>query len=166
MHDDPTTLPSDETVEWTRHQRDWIARHIADGWQEWAACTSADPDAWFPDPGEEPQTTKFARRICADCPVRRSCLLAALVSDEKGMWAGTRHGDRRRVWRKLKGGADVAETVTRVLDEAAWQANRRRAQAVVHEWRQQGCGTPSGYDGGCRCDQCRAASGQSRSAVA
>jgi hypothetical protein len=33
-------------------------------------------------------------RICAGCPVRKSCLATAVLADEEGIWGGTRRGQR------------------------------------------------------------------------
>lgn len=49
-------------------------------------CREADPDLWFADsPGELEQ----AKALCAGCPVRRTCLSAALDRAEPwGVWGG------------------------------------------------------------------------------
>lgn len=56
------------------------------GWDGTAACASADPEAWFPKKGENPQ---YAKKICAGCEIRTKCLEGALARGEKyGIWAG------------------------------------------------------------------------------
>lgn len=49
-------------------------------------CRIADPDLWFADsPGE----LERAKALCAQCPVRRICLSAALDRAEPwGVWGG------------------------------------------------------------------------------
>lgn len=70
----------------TEDQRADIATHIVTGWQAMGACRSAGNDTWFPDAGHAAK----ALAGCSTCPVRRSCLAAALVDDEEhGVWGGT-----------------------------------------------------------------------------
>ncbi|WP_371829507.1 WhiB family transcriptional regulator [Rhodococcoides yunnanense] len=49
-------------------------------------CRAADPDLWFADsPGDLEQ----AKALCAECPIRRTCLSAALDRAEPwGVWGG------------------------------------------------------------------------------
>ena len=50
------------------------------------ACAAADPDLFFPLPGE---STAPARAICASCPVRAACLERARARGERyGIWGG------------------------------------------------------------------------------
>lgn len=55
-------------------------------WREGALCqTSGDPDLWYPIGFQEAAHLKQAeeaRAWCYGCPVRRSCLEAALVEEE------------------------------------------------------------------------------------
>lgn len=57
-------------------------------WQDRALCAQSDGDAWFPEKGER---NTIARRVCAACPVRPSCLDYAMEL-ERGMGRETRHG--------------------------------------------------------------------------
>jgi len=70
------------------------------GWQADAACTSSDPELWFPSKGTPAAT---ARIICNGCPVKPECLEYALdlhgingVQIE-GIWAGTNQKERQRM---------------------------------------------------------------------
>jgi WhiB family redox-sensing transcriptional regulator len=56
-------------------------------WQEQASCATADPAAWYPVMGSIP--AEQVTRVCAGCPVQRSCLAVALLCNEHGIWAGT-----------------------------------------------------------------------------
>jgi hypothetical protein len=79
------------------------------GWQRDAVCAQADPEAWFPNVGfvAGPQVLT----TCARCPVRRSCLAAALLRAELGVWAGTTEAHRRALRRMLKAGVPVGEVL-------------------------------------------------------
>lgn len=81
-------------------------------WQRDALCAQVDPDAWFPEQSNAAPPQVFT--VCGRCPVRRSCLAAALLRHEEGVWAGTTEADRRHLYGLLK--ADVP--VDRVLDAA------------------------------------------------
>lgn len=69
-----------------------------------------------------------ARAICATCPVAMECLAFGLYERE-GIWGGLSVKPRRRIARAVR-------------------ASHRRVRV---------CGTRSAYQGGCRCDDCRAA---------
>lgn len=67
-------------------------------WMEFASCTSADPDAWFPAKGS---STREAKRICSRCKVKSECLEYALVHDERfGIWGGRSDRERRKIKRR------------------------------------------------------------------
>jgi WhiB family transcriptional regulator, redox-sensing transcriptional regulator len=49
-------------------------------------CHVGDPDLWFAD---NPADLERAKELCADCPIRRQCLNAALEREEPwGVWGG------------------------------------------------------------------------------
>lgn len=49
-------------------------------------CHIGDPDLWF---AENPVELERAKALCADCPIRRQCLAAALERGEPwGVWGG------------------------------------------------------------------------------
>jgi WhiB family transcriptional regulator, redox-sensing transcriptional regulator len=49
-------------------------------------CQSNDPELFF---AESPRDVEAAKRLCADCPVRRPCLAAARERREPwGVWGG------------------------------------------------------------------------------
>ncbi|MEZ0341053.1 WhiB family transcriptional regulator [Mycobacterium sp. pV006] len=49
-------------------------------------CHVEDPDLWFAD---DPRDLERAKALCADCPLRRECLDAALQRQEPwGVWGG------------------------------------------------------------------------------
>ena len=59
-----------------------------DSWRLEALCAQVDPELWFPEHGAS-EEAREARRICAQCPVRTSCLQSALDTGEQyGLWGG------------------------------------------------------------------------------
>jgi WhiB family redox-sensing transcriptional regulator len=49
-------------------------------------CRIDDPDLWF---AESPVQLEQAKALCAGCPIRRSCLTAAIDRREPwGVWGG------------------------------------------------------------------------------
>jgi len=76
---------------------------VMDSWPEppaWtggALCAQTDPELFFPDMGG---STRNAKRVCADCPVREACLADALARDERyGIWGGLSVKERRKLLR-------------------------------------------------------------------
>jgi Transcription factor WhiB len=63
------------------------------------ACAGADPDLFFPFPGED---TAPAKAICGRCPVRAVCLARARARGERdGIWGGVDLGAEARAARRL-----------------------------------------------------------------
>ena len=66
-------------------------------WASEARCLNADPDVFFPEKGG---STREAKRICSECPVRVECLEYALEEDERfGIWGGMSERERRKLKR-------------------------------------------------------------------
>ena len=74
-------------------------------WMEDGLCAQADPDAWFPEPGGNPEG---AKSICRTCPVARECLEYALRNKEHGVWGATTEHERAAILRARKRGRAVA----------------------------------------------------------
>jgi WhiB family transcriptional regulator, redox-sensing transcriptional regulator len=86
--------PSESHVCDSRGER---AVHHYIPWQERARCREHDPEIFFPEKGG---SSREAKRICADCPVRIECLNYALRRDERyGVWGGMSERERRRLKR-------------------------------------------------------------------
>jgi WhiB family redox-sensing transcriptional regulator len=139
----------------------------ADGERDWrqdAACRDADPELFFPDPGQLPQTAR-AKEVCAGCAVRGPCLDTALHGplardDHHGIFAGTTARDRTR----LRGRPSMAEGTRFLTDrtaagEALALANQvsidRAArelgvskQALRRAFDEHGFGQPAVFQGG------------------
>jgi WhiB family redox-sensing transcriptional regulator len=73
-----------------------------DRWWLRAACGPRDADLFFPEPGSLSRTEwrlreEAAKRVCATCPVRLSCLEEALLTpEESGVWGGMTADERAR----------------------------------------------------------------------
>jgi len=143
------------------------ATPASDGERDWradAACRDADPDLFFPDQGQLPQTAR-AKEVCAGCTVRGPCLDNALHGplardDRHGIFAGTTARDRTR----LRGRPSMAEGTRFLRDRAAaeqaWalanQVSIDRAarelgvskQALRRAFDHHGLGQPVVFQGG------------------
>ena len=78
-----------------------IAFHVPE-WFADAVCSSADPDAWFPELGGDPRP---AQRICRTCPVIDECLDYALKNNFRHGVYGGLTGRQRRKLQRAKGAA-------------------------------------------------------------
>jgi WhiB family redox-sensing transcriptional regulator len=133
-------------------------------WRQDAACRDADPELFFPDQGQLPQTAK-AKEVCAGCAVRGPCLDNALHGplardDHHGIFAGTTARDRTR----LRGRPAMAQGTRFLNDRAAAEqalalANQvsidRAArdlgvskQALRRAFEEHGLGQPQVFQGG------------------
>lgn len=76
-------------------------------WHERAACRSTvhhqvDPDLFFPEP-DQIDRIQAAKDLCAQCPVRRTCLDAALESgDREGIRGGMTEEERDPLHRNVQ----------------------------------------------------------------
>ena len=68
-----------------------------------AACTTADPDLFFPEPGDE-LSERRAKAVCAGCPVRAACLTGAIDRAEPaGIFGGLNEQERGMPrWRDIR----------------------------------------------------------------
>lgn len=103
------------------HRED-LAREQVSDWQFDGACAEVDPEAWFPDRGSFAPPLVFT--VCAGCPVRRSCLAAALHGREHGVWAGTTAEDRDGLLRLLRLGLSAATVLNLGLAAAEHKQHR------------------------------------------
>jgi len=72
-------------------------------WSKRAACASADPDLFFPEPDTPEEQIEAAKQICASCPVRRECLEDAIRRGESEAICGGLTGKERRTVVSLDG---------------------------------------------------------------
>lgn len=80
-------------------------------WQEDASCIGMPLDVFFGS-DDHPMTNVQARRgraVCKSCPVRRDCLMDALLANERnGIRGGYLGGERRNALVKFSGSISAA----------------------------------------------------------
>src|SRR5690554_8044544 len=77
------------------------------GWRDMAACAGLNPDLWMP--GDDADAEQIAdayaqaRRVCARCPVRVTCLRTVMAQESPsarfGLWAGLTPSERTTLHR-------------------------------------------------------------------
>lgn len=103
----------------SRRTRSSLVRRIVVGWQNDAACSGyPDVSDFYPDGYGAPASRRITdlKGICAFCPVVRSCLSAALVADEQGVWGRTTEVQRDAIREELAHGTDVDAALNLALD--------------------------------------------------
>lgn len=65
-------------------------------------CATADPEAFFPERGEDQWSIRAAKRICNACIYAAPCREWAIKNREIGIWGGTTEFDRKRIRRMRK----------------------------------------------------------------
>ena len=60
-----------------------------------AACSTTDPDVFFPEGEDALQTEAYAKHVCGKCEVKHECLLIALTNGYQGIWGGTNEEERK-----------------------------------------------------------------------
>ncbi|MFB6626464.1 WhiB family transcriptional regulator [Streptomyces sp. NPDC056374] len=64
-------------------------------WFDDGLCAQTDPDLFFPEKGG---STKGAKDVCQECPIRTECADYAIDRDERwGVWGGLSEKERRRL---------------------------------------------------------------------
>lgn len=64
-------------------------------WSKSAICTGVELSMFF-----TASSTGMAKVICQVCPVKRECLIWALMYKEEGVWGGTTYDERRSLFPK------------------------------------------------------------------
>lgn len=72
-----------------------------DQWHQMSNCVGLDLAIFYGTDDNRPMTRrelKAARQVCRECPVRRSCLAEALLTDDPwGIWGGFTRPERSRI---------------------------------------------------------------------
>lgn len=64
-------------------------------WQERAICSQVDPELFFPNKG---QSSREAKKVCAECPVKAECLEYALTNHlTSGVYGGLSERERSKL---------------------------------------------------------------------
>lgn len=72
-----------------------IQGHFSADEVDQALCSQVGSDVWFPEKG---QSTREAKEVCKQCPIRERCLTIALERDERyGVWGGLSERERRKL---------------------------------------------------------------------
>lgn len=73
------------------------AQFETDAWKLNGACVGANPEWFFPTPGNTTMTDA-AVSLCNKCPVRVKCLTYALETDSAwGIWGATTEKQRKQI---------------------------------------------------------------------
>ncbi|MFE3774536.1 WhiB family transcriptional regulator [Streptomyces sp. NPDC059122] len=119
------------------------ARHRSLGdhtWQDQAVCQSTeynpvDPEIFFPEPDETDKITT-AKSLCGQCPVRRTCLDAALEGgDTYGIRGGMTEEERAPLHEKLADRLDYSRVNATVAgrDVHLTKAERRAVPLAAYQ---------------------------------
>ncbi|MFD7550560.1 WhiB family transcriptional regulator [Streptomyces sp. NPDC059816] len=102
-------------------------------WQDQAACrTGTEPELFFPEP-DEIDRIQAAKTLCAQCPVRRTCLDAALENgDRDGIRGGLTEEERDALHSKLAQRVDYTRINT-VLAGGDVHLSRAERRAVARD---------------------------------
>lgn len=103
-------------------------------WRDNAACQYVDPDLHFPITNTPSGLAQLddAKRICAGCPVRETCLEWALTTGETtGVWGGLSERERRGLRRPR------ATSLDKCLSERSWIEKQLARQVSQNEIARQ-----------------------------
>lgn len=70
-------------------------------------CSTADPEAFFPERGEDRWLLNAAKKVCDSCIYAAPCREWAIENREIGIWGGTTEFDRKRIRRMRKAVKDA-----------------------------------------------------------
>ncbi|MER5490531.1 WhiB family transcriptional regulator [Streptomyces sp. NPDC002490] len=102
-------------------------------WQDQAACrTGTNPELFFPEP-DQIDRIRAAKTLCGRCPVRRTCLDAALENgDRDGIRGGLTEQERDALHSKLAQRVDYTRINT-VLAGGDVHLSRAERRAVARD---------------------------------
>lgn len=84
-------------------------------WHPNAACSGEAAGGWFAE-GRDLRVRNL-KRMCAECPVRRTCLASSLVyAEEYGIWGGLTAARRKPLLRALASGQRLGDVLDSALD--------------------------------------------------
>lgn len=92
---------------------------LATGWRAGAACGTADPDLFFPEPNVPAVRIAEAKAICAGCPVRQTCLDEALRTNDREAICGGLTPEEREQLLSSRPEAELSQFQSRRVDNAS-----------------------------------------------
>jgi hypothetical protein len=106
-----------------------------------ANCRDMGTELFFPDSREQEIAVKpFLIKMCANCPIYKSCLEYSLHVKVEGIWAGTT-ANERRIIRKRRGieGIGIASQYTTdiMLNQSPDARHARKARQRKKEREQE-----------------------------
>ncbi|MEW1722066.1 WhiB family transcriptional regulator [Streptomyces sp. NPDC093109] len=110
-------------------------------WQADAVCQSTecnpvDPDIFFPEP-DETDKISVAKALCAQCPVRRTCLDAALEGgDTEGIRGGMTEEEREPLHEKLAHRLDYSRVNATIAGRDIHLTKAERRAVILAAYRQ------------------------------
>ncbi|MGW4492320.1 WhiB family transcriptional regulator [Streptomyces sp. NPDC004376] len=119
------------------------ARHRSLGdhtWQNQAVCQSTeyndvDPETFFPNPDETGKIAA-AKALCAQCPVRRTCLDAALeTGDSHGIRGGMTEEERQPLHEKIASRLDYSRVNDTIAGRDVHLTKAERRAVVLAAYR-------------------------------
>ncbi|MER5494251.1 WhiB family transcriptional regulator [Streptomyces sp. NPDC002490] len=121
----------------TTHKPRTLGNHT---WQNQAACHTTpgtNPETFFPEP-DEMDRIRAAKTLCAQCPVRRTCLDAALENgDRDGIRGGLTEQERDALHSKLAHRVDYTR-INATLAGSDVHLSRAERRAVARDAYQTG----------------------------
>ncbi|MFI1825394.1 WhiB family transcriptional regulator [Streptomyces sp. NPDC020412] len=121
----------------TTHEPRTLGDHT---WQNQAACHTrpgTDPEMFFPEP-DEMDRIRAAKTLCGQCPVRRTCLDAALENgDRDGIRGGLTEEERDALHSKLPQRLDYTR-INATLAGGDIHLSRAERRAVARDAYQAG----------------------------
>lgn len=109
-------------------------------WQDQALCRSTehnpvDADIFFPEP-DETHKIAAAKRLCGQCPVRRTCLDAALeANDTDGIRGGMTEEERQPLHEKLASRLDYSRVNATIAGRDVHLTKAERRAVVLAAYR-------------------------------
>lgn len=93
-------LPLDPSPEWSA----WVDSFE---WGHRGLCRGVNPDLFYPERGV---SSREAKAVCQECPVRLECLEYGTTRVEKfGVWGGRSEKERRRIRKERRLHAGLSE---------------------------------------------------------
>ncbi len=97
-----------------------------------ALCAEIDPELWFPSADNDEKKSmysaaRYAKSVCAKCPLITPCLLTAVANKEEyGIWGGSSPRDRRAIRSKAQAKKFIVELQAKFQEEEAKKESSKK----------------------------------------